>query len=84
MIWKIKDVFRECPLDELKESIFQFLRSENDLESSKNLQDKKKKEILFPTFPLLESKFLIDDFDTKTAELEMPIGTNTRYSGRKR
>lgn len=65
--------------DELKEFIFQFLRSDKGLKYSKTLHNKDKKEISFPVIPKLKSKFIINDFEKK-AEIDMALGTDTRES----
>jgi hypothetical protein len=70
--------------NELKESIFQFLRSDKGLQASKMMHSKDNKEFQVPTIPKLKSKFIIDDFDKKMAEIDMALGTGTRENRKKR
>jgi hypothetical protein len=49
--------------NELKESIFQFLRLDKGLQTSKIMHNKDNKEFPIPVIPKLKSKFVIDDCD---------------------
>ena len=63
--------------NELKESIFQFLRSDKGLQASKMMHSKDNKEFQAPTIPKPKSKFIIDDFDKKNGGNRH--GTRNRY-----
>ena len=57
---------------ELKESIFQFLRSDKGLQASKS-NHKEKKDIPSPTYPKIKKKKIVDDFGAKMAEIDKAI-----------
>jgi hypothetical protein len=69
--------------NELKESIFQFLKSDKGLQTSKMMHSRDNKEIHIPVIPKLKSKIVIDDFDKKMAEIVMALGTSTKENRRK-
>jgi hypothetical protein len=68
--------------NELKELIFQFLRSDKGLQASKIMHSKDDKEFSIPVIPKLKSKFVIDDFDKKMAEIDKALGTRTKEDRR--
>jgi hypothetical protein len=70
--------------NELKDSIFQFLKSDKSLQSTKDMHNKKNKGDLPPIIPKLKSKFIIDNFEKKMAEIDKALGTNNRESRRRR
>jgi hypothetical protein len=70
--------------NELKESIFQFLRSNKGLQTSKIKHNKDNKEFPVPVIPKQKSKFVIDDFDKKMAEIDMALGTRAKEDRKKR
>ena len=67
---------------DLKESIFQFLKSDKGLQTSKN-NHKEKKETS-PNFPKVKIKRIVDDFDAKIAEIDKAIGFGKTIEKRKR
>ena len=58
---------------DLKESIFQFLRSNKGLQASKST-NKKRKDTPSPTYPKLKTKKIVEDFNAKMAEIDKAIG----------
>ena len=70
--------------NELKESIFQFLRSDKGLQTSKMMHSKDNKEFHVPVIPELKSKFIINNFDKKMKEIDMALGTGTKENRKKR
>ena len=54
---------------DLKESIFQFLRSDKGLQASQSNHNKKK-DIPSPTYPKVKIKKIVDDFDAKMAKID--------------
>ena len=70
--------------NELKDSIFQFLKSDKSLQSTKDMHHKENKGNLPPVFPKLKSKFIIEDFDKKMAEIDKALGLNKNENRRRR
>jgi hypothetical protein len=70
--------------NELKDSIFQFLKSDKSLQTTKDMHHKENKGNLPPILPKLKSKFIVDDFDKKMAEIDKALGTNNIGNRRKR
>ena len=68
---------------DLKESIFQFLKSDKGLQASKSTH-KEKKESPTPTYPKLKTKKLIKDFDVKMAEIDKVIGLGKAIEKRRK
>ena len=63
--------------NELKESIFQYLRSNKGLQASKIMHNKDNKEFPTSVVPQQKSKFVIDDLDEKRTGIDMTLGTST-------
>ena len=68
---------------DLKESIFQFLKSDKGLQASKN-NHKEKKDMPSPNFPKVKIKRIVDDFDAKMAEIDKAIGLGKAIEKRKK
>ena len=73
---------------DLKESIFQFLKSDKRLQASKS-NHKEKKDIPSltypsPTYPKVKIKKIVDDFDAKMAEIDKAIGLVKAIEKRKK
>ena len=73
---------------DLKESIFQFLKSNKGLQASKS-NHKEKKDIPSltypsPTYPKIKIKKIVDDFDAKMAEIDKAIGLGKAIEKRKK
>jgi len=68
---------------DLKESIFQFLKSDKGLQASKSTH-KEKKESPTPTYQKLKTKKLIEDFDVKMAEIDKALGLGKAIENRRK
>ena len=68
---------------DLKESIFQFLKSDKGLKASKR-NHKEKKDIPSPTYPKIKIKKIVDGFGAKMAEIDKAIGFEKAIEKRKK
>ena len=62
---------------DLKESIFQFLKSDKGLQASKS-NHKENKDIPSPAYPKIKIKKIVDNFDAKLADSEKPLKEGKR------
>ena len=74
----------EKNIDELNDSIFQFLKSDKSLQTTKDMHHKENTGDLPPIIPKLKSKFIIEDFDKKMAEIDKALGFNKNENRRRR
>ena len=68
---------------DLKESIFQFLKSDKGLQASKS-NHKEKKDIPSPTYPKIKIKKIVDGFGAKMAKIDKAIGFEKALKREKR
>ena len=68
---------------DMKESIFQFLKSDKGLQASKS-NHKEKKDMPPPTYPKNKIKRIVDDFDANMAEIDKAIGLGKAIEKRKK